>query len=508
MSEQSRDVDVASRLAQGRAAVDDAQNYVWACHQLGFTHPDLTTHAAQLRDWYGTEDGLDLAALHRDCAALDDAARAAEDALSVQDRQLARLSAAWHGAGGDSAVEFLRRHGHASAAVATTVRAAVRALTMLREDLWRAVGVKADAAVAVEERSTGSRAPWTAAAATVLTGVGDRAAASELLDQQVRPFVENAVATQWLDATRRAVADVSAAYQRSVADIDTGHLPVFDIPGDLGPWAPSPSATHGHPGGCSADAEPACVGGVRGALETAQVLDVTAPVAARVTPAAFDAATAGPGAGAAPPLPAPLPAPPTAGSPPGPASPLPASPLESMSPGMGAGLPGVPGLGGGLTGLGQPFADLLSGLLGGSASELSDLRDPQDLDEPDPLKLDDGDLDAPEPEQSASDRDGPEGVEELGGPDEPGDAGEAVDGEPDPQETPSAVQPVDAPPGAEPCAGTDGDAEAVSAPTPPPTPPPAPPPAEPIPPVEATAGDRTPCEIAADEVPQVGEPPG
>jgi hypothetical protein len=38
--------------------------------------------------------------------------------------------------------------------------------------------------------------------------------------------------------------------------------------------------------------------------------------------------------------------------------------------------------------------------------------------------------------------------------------------------------------------------------TPPPTPPPPPPPAEPLPPLD----ERTPCAIAADEVPQVGEP--
>ena len=47
-----------------------SQTYVWACHLLGYQNPDLTLHAAQVRDWYGSEDGLDLRALDADCAAL------------------------------------------------------------------------------------------------------------------------------------------------------------------------------------------------------------------------------------------------------------------------------------------------------------------------------------------------------------------------------------------------------------------------------------------------------
>jgi hypothetical protein len=46
--------DAASRLAEGRPAVDDIQNYVSACHAIGYQHPDLTLHASQLYDWYAS----------------------------------------------------------------------------------------------------------------------------------------------------------------------------------------------------------------------------------------------------------------------------------------------------------------------------------------------------------------------------------------------------------------------------------------------------------------------
>lgn len=70
--------DAASRLAEGRPAAETVQDYVWACHLLGYKDPDLTLHASQVRDWYGSEDGMDLCALDADCEALRAAATAAE----------------------------------------------------------------------------------------------------------------------------------------------------------------------------------------------------------------------------------------------------------------------------------------------------------------------------------------------------------------------------------------------------------------------------------------------
>src|SRR6478735_499614 len=114
-------LDVAARLAEGRPAVDNVGDYVWACHLLGYQNPDLTLHPAQVRDWYGSEDGLDLRALESDRAALDAAATATDSAQRLQEQQLGALAGAWQGRGGDASREFLFRHGEASAAAASAV---------------------------------------------------------------------------------------------------------------------------------------------------------------------------------------------------------------------------------------------------------------------------------------------------------------------------------------------------------------------------------------------------
>ncbi|PRC50547.1 hypothetical protein C6A85_68830, partial [Mycobacterium sp. ITM-2017-0098] len=93
----------------------------------------------------------------------------------------------------DAAQDFLRRHGDASAAVAAAVRTAAEALVALREDLWQVVSTKVDAVVSIEARAENTRADWLAATTTVTSGVGDRSAASELVDNAVKPFVDNSI---------------------------------------------------------------------------------------------------------------------------------------------------------------------------------------------------------------------------------------------------------------------------------------------------------------------------
>ena len=41
-------LDVAERLVEGRLAVERTQRYVRACQLLGYQHPDLTAHPAQV----------------------------------------------------------------------------------------------------------------------------------------------------------------------------------------------------------------------------------------------------------------------------------------------------------------------------------------------------------------------------------------------------------------------------------------------------------------------------
>ena len=135
-------LDVAERLAEGRPVVEHTQSYVRACQLLGYEHPDLTSHPAQIRDWYDSEDGLDLRALDGDCAQLRAAAAAVMEALRMQRAQVDELAAAWSGPGADSAVAFLQRHCDAANMVATEVRAAAQRCESLRDNLWHLVDVK------------------------------------------------------------------------------------------------------------------------------------------------------------------------------------------------------------------------------------------------------------------------------------------------------------------------------------------------------------------------------
>src|ERR1700754_1136120 len=240
-------LDVAARLAEGRPAIDNIGDYVWACHLLGYQNKDLTLHAAQVRDWYSSEDGMDLRALEADRAALDAAVAATENARHLQDLQLERLAGAWQGRGGDASHEFLLRHGEASAAAASAVRNAVDALTALRDDLWRAVDEKVAAAVAIDDRRNAERPEWLAATRTVTTGAGDRAVASELIDQQVKPFVDNDIRSDWLTAMQKAMTAVGAAFDTATGVLTGEAAPFFEVPGDLGPTSPTPTTVHGAP---------------------------------------------------------------------------------------------------------------------------------------------------------------------------------------------------------------------------------------------------------------------
>ncbi|MCW2689177.1 MAG: hypothetical protein JWR37_4067, partial [Mycobacterium sp.] len=232
--------DVAARLAEGRPAVDNTQSYVWACHLLGYKNPDLTSHAAQIRDWYGSEDGLDLRALDADIAALDAVVTATDDALRLQDQQLVGLDAAWLGAAADASREFIRRHRDSSEGAAAAVRNAADTLAALRDNLWQMVDGKVAAVLAIDDRRHVERSTWLSAAQTVSTGVGDRVAASELIDQEVKPFVDNDIRSDWLTAMRTTMASVDASYNAAADGLAAEAGAGFDVPGDLGPpWTPA-----------------------------------------------------------------------------------------------------------------------------------------------------------------------------------------------------------------------------------------------------------------------------
>jgi hypothetical protein len=443
--------DVASRLAEGRPAVDNIQTYVWACHVLGYANPDLTLHASQVTDWYGSEDGLDLRALDADCAVLEAAVAATEDALARQNDQLGALYAAWQGRSADLSREFLHRHGEASAAAAAAVRTTADALAALRDNLWHTVDEKVAAAITTEGRAPDE---WLAAAHTVTTGAGDRAAASERIDQEVKPFVDNDIRTDWLAAMRSAMVAVTELYDAATAELTAEPDAVFEVPGELGPsWTPPPR-----------DDEVVTV--------PAAASVVSSPVAAPPSWGVPSAPSPTPAPSLPPPLPAPMPPPPAPPVDAGATAPAMAAPPSAPS------LGGLPEVGGGLSGLGQQLADAFGSLLG-SADEA--LVDPADIDEP------------------ADDVDEVDDVDDTLD-DDPEDDDEPVEpAAEEPVEEP-VVEPADTCEPAAPPAPVDPPLPEEPAPTPAPVPPPP----EPAPPPGADAA-ATPCEIAADELPQVGQ---
>jgi hypothetical protein len=457
-------LDVAVRLNEGRPAVDNVGEYVWACHLLGYQNPDLTLHAAQVRDWYGSEDGLDLRALEADRAALTAASAATDSARQLQEQQLGALAIAWQGRGGDASREFLLRHGEASAAAASAVRTAVDALAALRDDLWHAVDEKVAAAVAIDDRRQAERAQWLAATQTVTTGAGDRAVASELIDQHVKPFVDNDIRSDWLTAMQKAMAAVAAAFDAATGVL-TGDPPAtFEVPGDLGP-----SSLPSHNSAPAAEVAATAPTGWPSPPPTPAAVPAVGPTTAPAPP--FPAAQELPAA----PMPAGL-VPATA-----PASGTPAMPSMPSLGEMGGGLPGATG---GLAGLGSQLADAIGGLLNPAEDALVDPPeindDIDDVGDEEPLPDDKKDPDEEEDPENEPDTE----TDELA------DAEEF------------ATEPVDA------CAEEQPVDEALPAepvPTPPPVPiPPPPPPIVDPPPTAEPLGAETPCEIAADELPQAG----
>jgi hypothetical protein len=460
-------LDVAERLAEGRPAVEHTQTYVQACHALGYEHPEMTAHPSQIRDRYATEDGLDLRALDRDCAELRAAGAALMEALRLQRAQIAELAAAWTGPGGDAAVGFLERHVDAAGVVATEVRAAAQRCESLRDNLWYLVDSKVTTAIAIDDRTQPQRSAWLAAAAAVTTGTGDRAAAEEVIRQQVNPYVDNEIRDDWLTVMRSTTEGVTTSYDMVTDRMAAAPLVRFESPGEFGSeYEPRPTNPP--------------------------------PPPAVVAPAAIPAAPvdqASPST-AAPPAPPVTTAPPAAAStaaPPAAAS-LPAAPLSDLGTALGGGsalpggdLGGAGGLGGGLGGLGGlagRIVDAMSSLLGPGADEVG-ADDPFDED---PFHPDDEHTDDEHHETEDRHKHGPDEAEDTKEADHSDDAKPA--GNPEPV---AATPPLDAPP-----------VQAPPSPADAPTPVAAPAPAA-VPPDGGPSPGATPCEIAADQLPQAGQ---
>jgi uncharacterized protein YukE len=338
--------DVAARLAEGRPAVADFENFVLAAHVVGYQNPDLTTHAAQVRDLYGTEDGMDLHALASDADALSHLASLARDALQAQAEAMGELASAWQGQAADVAREFLRRHQDSATAVSAAVQEVSGALSSLRDQLWHAVEAKVEATRAIDGRCASARADWLAAAQTVLSGGGDRAVASELVELRVRPFVEGDIGSDWVSAMRTSTDSVSTAYDTAIAAVRPDQLVSFEVPGHLGPAGQPLVASS--PARDPHDGTPSVVP------------SAVQPAVAPTVPAA-----------AVPPTPL---APTSAVQPEVPTAPQ----AAPSTPGLGD-LGAMPALGAGLSGLGRQLTDGIAGLTGAARDALPD----EPADEPD-----------------------------------------------------------------------------------------------------------------------------
>ena len=441
--------DVSARLAEGSAAVDDAQTLVLASHLRGYQHPDLTAHRAQVQGWYTAEDGLDLGALDADCAVLQDAARSCGDALRIARGQLSELARVWSGDAAGTAADFVEQHCAGAGALSAAVDRAAAAAATLRDDLWAAVDAKAEATVRII--GPGQRSDWIAAARTMIAG-GPSEDVTTIIDTQVRPFVEHVVQGEWLPAMQTTAVDVTSAYRSAVAAIDSPPVR-FAVPGDLGPPpplspVPSPARDITAPQQVSTGAASPVTSPPTLAPPTVPG-PATAPAAALAQPEA---------------LPEPLPA----TSVPAPAAaPLPAPPSATGGlPDFGSAA-GVPGALGGLLGSALGLPNRPKGTI-------------PDLDMPEPIKkepngeFEDADAEEPDPEEpDAEDPDTGEPSEEEPGEDLPAEP--ELDTGPEPP-TPAPAPSVDHP---------ATPAEACGGAPPPPVP-------------------ATPCEIAADELPQVG----
>ncbi|BBY65169.1 hypothetical protein [Mycolicibacterium helvum] len=434
-------VNVAAQLATGRASVSNTQAYVSACHAVGYQHPDLTAYAAQILEWYGGEDGLDLRTLDADCAVLRAASAAADEALRVARDGGATISAAWQGESGSVADDFIERHNAAGTAVTQALHAAAGACEVLRDNLGRLVDEKVSAAVSIDDRRAGERPVWLAAAAAVTGGGAGREEAVKVVTQQITPYVDADIRTEWLSAMRSATASAAAAYEDALRQLNGAPTAYFEVPGQFGAPRVSPQSPQSPPSAAAA----------------------TVP-AAEVPPPAAESV----------PVPPPsIPDDPAAQSlPPAPLAEQSAPP--SLGGGMPAGAPAIPDVAGGLSGLVGQIADALGGLFDGipdSAAiddppELDDSIE-QDEDEDDPV----GDVGEPDAEETVPE-DVPVVQETAEDESLPADAPEITDAQPAdavPEPEPAQVDPVD-----------------------PPDPP-------------GQLDEQTPCEIAADELAQVGQ---
>jgi len=455
--------DVAARAADAHGAVENTQTLVSACAMVGYRHPDLTSHGAQIIEWFACDEELDLAVLGADCDRLQAALMIAEDAMRLEDAAAEGLNAAWEGAAGSGAADFVARHRRTVGGLVELVRSAVGGCISLRDTLWHIVDTKVAAAIAIDERRAGERSAWLTAARTVMSGVQDRSAAVEIVEKAVVPYVDSDIRIDWVDAMRSARASAVGAYSEALRQLSRSAAIDFAIPSHL---LPSPAGRE-----VAVDSPP--VGAV--AQQSWTPISEREPAIPPLPEKGFAAVAA----------PEPLPASPAATPPQTMEAPIAAAPAGGLPSGSAA----LPNLDGFTSGLSDPLPRSFDG-----------------LSETDPF----------DPGADGGDRPGDDSADEsddqLKKPEHDGEDAEAEDPDSDADDTVADSEANDEDDGGtgrvdagDSGTGSESSAPQVNSPLP----------AEEhvLPPARELAADSsgeledvaTPCEIAADELPQVGE---
>lgn len=234
--------DVARRLADAHGAVGNTQTLVSACAAVGYQHPDLTSHGAQIAEWFGCDDGLDLGVLGADCERLHSALTIAEGAMRLEDAAGEELSGAWAGASGSAAADFVARHRRTVGALVDSLRFAADRCAFLRDSLWRIVDMKVEAAIIIDDRRLGERTAWLAAARTVTSGGQDHSAAVGIVEKAVVPYVDSDIRIDWVDAMKSARASADKAYGEVLSSLGRSAAIDFDLPARLVPVSGAPNA--------------------------------------------------------------------------------------------------------------------------------------------------------------------------------------------------------------------------------------------------------------------------
>jgi hypothetical protein len=398
----------------------------------------------------------------------------------MQRAQVAELAAAWTGPGGDAAVQLLQRHCDTADAVATELRAAAQRYESLRDNLWYLIDSEVATTIAVDDRVRLQRPAWLAAAAAVTAG--DRDGAADMVRTQVMPHVDNDIRNDWLTAMRATSDGVDTSYGMVIDKMRAAPTARFELPGDLGtgvaPVQLAPPAAAAPPP--AVDPTP---------TSTAAMSDPAGAATHSGTPA-----------------PAPLAAAPPAdwGTALGDALGMPTGELGGGFGGgdLGSGLGGGDfgsglgggdlgsglGGGGGLLGLAGRIVDAVSGLIGSAGDGLDGANGLNDDSE---NPFDENPFPAEDPEDSDGEPEQPTTADDKAA-EAPAEADQAQPVDETGPEPDDAIQPVETPPPAPADAPPPGEPPA----------PPAAPAAEPAPPADEAS---TPCEIAADQLPQAGQ---